>query len=75
MYGYKGITYTDEFLNKVAEEGLAMHTGARGLQTVMSGILNNMLDALINEEFDKDKPIELNESLISDYKKIFTRKF
>lgn len=75
MYGYKGINYSDEFLNKVAEEGISMKTGARGLQTVMSGILNNMLDGLINGEFDKDKPITLTPELLDNYKKIFTRKF
>ncbi|MBO5530428.1 MAG: AAA family ATPase [Bacilli bacterium] len=75
MYGYPGITFDEEFLNKVAEEGMKMKTGARGLITVMSGIENNMLDGLINREFDMDKPIELNTDMIKEYKKVFVRKY
>ncbi len=75
MYGYPGISFDEEFLNKVAEEGMKMNTGARGLITVMSGIENNMLDGLINKEFDLDKPIELNTNMIKEYKKVFVRKF
>lgn len=75
MYGYPGIEYDEEFLNAVAEEGMKMKTGARGLQTVMAGIQNNMLDALINCEFDKDKPIRLTASMVKDYKKTFVRKY
>ena len=75
MYGYPGIKYNEEFLNRVAEEGMKMKTGARGLQTVMSGIQNNLLDGLINGEFDKTKPIELTISMIDEYKKSFVRKY
>ena len=75
MYDYPGIEYNEDFLNKVSEEGMKMKTGARGLQTVISGIQNNMLNGLINGEFDKNKPIELNTEMIEDYKKSFIRKF
>ena len=75
MYGYPGIKYDEEFLNRVSEEGMKMKTGARGLQTVISGIQNNMLDGLINKEYDKDKEIELTTKMIDDYKKLFVRKF
>lgn len=75
MYGYPGISYDEEFLNRVIEEGMKMKTGARGLQTVMHGIKNNMLNGLINNEFDLDKPIELNTGLVDDYKKSFIRKY
>ena len=75
MYGYPGILYDDKFLNKIAEEGMKMNTGARGLITVMAGIENNMLDGLINREFDIDKPIELNTKMIKEYKKVFVRKY
>ncbi len=75
MYGYPGIEYDYDFINKVAEEGMKMKTGARGLQTVMSGIQNNLLDSLINGEFDKTKPIKLTISMIDDYKKAFVRKY
>ena len=75
MYGYPGLKYKEEFLYKVAEEGMKMNTGARGLITVMAGIENNMLDGLINREFDIDKPIELNTKMIKEYKKVFVRKY
>lgn len=75
MYGYPGLKYKEEFLYKVAEEGMKMNTGARGLIAVVSGIENNMLDSLINKEFDMDKPIELNTKMIKEYKKMFIRKY
>lgn len=74
MYGYSGITYDEEFLNKIAEEGLKMKTGARGLQTVLQGIKNNMLDDLINDGYEKGKPINLTTDLVDKYKKSFIRK-
>ena len=75
MYGYPGIEYNEDFLNKVSEEGMKMKTGARGLQTVISGIQNNMLNGLINNEYDINKPIVLDTKMIEDYKKSFIRKF
>ena len=75
MFGYKGITFDDEFIDRIATEALSMGTGARSLQTIMSGIQNKMLLGLINKEFDIDKEIELKASLIDEYKKTNIREY
>ena len=75
MFGYKGITFSDEFVDKIATEALSMGTGARSLQTIMSGIQNKMLMGLINKEYDLDKEIELTTNLIDEYKKTNIREY
>ncbi|MBR3116674.1 MAG: AAA family ATPase [Bacilli bacterium] len=75
MFGYKGITFNDEFVEKLATEALSMGTGARSLQTIMSGIQNKMLIGLINQEYDLDKEIELTPNLINEYKKTNIREY
>lgn len=75
LYGYKGIKYDESFVNKLAEEAVKMKTGARGLQTVMSGIQNKLLMGLINHEFDLDKKIKLTTNLIDEYNKSYVRKY
>ncbi|MBQ3474996.1 MAG: AAA family ATPase [Bacilli bacterium] len=69
MFGYSGISYDEDFVTELATVALEMGTGARSLQTIMSGIQSNMLMGLINQEFDKEKPIKLEKKLIYDYKK------
>ena len=46
-----------------------MNTGARGLQTLMSEIQNEMLLELIMEEFDKEDTVMLTEDLLEKPKK------
>ena len=75
LYGYPGIEYDESFVNKLAEEAVKMKTGARGLQTVMSGIQNKLLMGLINHEFDLDKKIKLTTNLIDEYNKSYVRKY
>ena len=75
MFGYKGIAFSDEFIDTLAREATNMKTGARSLQTIMLGIQNRMLLGLINHEFDENEPITLNSSLIEDYKKSNVRKY
>lgn len=75
IYGYKGITYDDDFIDEVAREAYEMNTGARALQTIMSGIQNKMLLDIMNQEYDLSSPIHLGKELITDYKKSSLRKY
>ena len=75
MYGYIGITYDDDFIDEVAKEAYEMNTGARALQTIMSGIQNKMLLEIMNKEFDISLPIHLSKKLINDYKSNSLRKY
>ena len=74
MFGYEGIIYTEDFVDRLASEAQEMKTGARALQTIMSGIQNKLLLGLINHEFD-DGLIDLSTSLIDDYKKANVREY
>ncbi len=69
MFGYKKVVCTDEFIEKIVEEAYNMNTGARGLQTLMSEIQNEMLLELIMEEFDKEDTVMLTEDLLEKPKK------
>ena len=70
MFGYDGITYEEEFINKVIEEAYEMKTGARALQTIMSGIQNELLlEMVTNNIEDENKKIELDYKLLDSYKK------
>ena len=68
MYGYKGITYDDEFLDNICEEAYNMDTGARALQTIMSGIQNRMIMGLTIGEYDRNEPISISTKSIEEYK-------
>ena len=68
MYGYKGISYDDEFIDAVCKEAHDMETGARALQTIMSGIQNKMLLGLTVGEYNREEPITLSVQNIEDYK-------
>ena len=68
IFGYNGIIYSEEFIDRFANEAYNMGTGARALQTIMSGIQNMLLLNIINGEFDKYKPIELTIDMINQYK-------
>ncbi len=75
MFGYPGIIYDEEFISDVCNQALDMQTGARGLQTIMSGIQNRLLIGLINQTYDFDKPIELSINLLDEYNKSLVRKY
>ena len=75
MYGYPGITYSDEFLDAVVNKAYEMGTGARALQNLMSGIQDVLLYYLITGKLDKSKPVELNSELLDKYSKRNIRKY
>ena len=75
MFGYSGITYTDDFIHELCTQALEMGTGARALQTIMSGVQNSLLRGLINQSFDMDKKIDLTSDLLHDYNKSLVRRF
>ena len=78
MFGYNGLTYNEDFINEICEEAMKLDTGARGLQSIMSGIQNMILMNLINREYNEDEPIDINNNILSEYKKgnirTYTRK-
>ena len=45
LFELDGVTlnFTDEALHAVAEKTMALHTGARGLRSVMEGVLNTLM--------------------------------
>ena len=67
MFGYEGITYSDEFIEALAKKAYQMETGARGLQTIMSGIQNKMLIDLVTKNLDCK--IELTKEMLEEYEK------
>jgi len=75
MFGYKGITYADEFIDEVCNQAYDMGTGARALQAIMLGIQSRLLRKLINKEFDLDEPIELTTSLLHQYNQSLVRRY
>ena len=75
MFGYKGILCSDEFIDKLVSDAYDMNTGARGLQTIMSGVQNRMLKGFILKEYDLNEKIVLNENIINEYNKSLIRKF
>ena len=78
MFGYDNLDYNEEFLNKICEEAYKLDTGARGLQSIMSGIQNKLLINLINKAYSENEPIKINTDILSEYKKdnirTYTRK-
>lgn len=75
MFGYKGITYADEFIDEVCNQAYDMGTGARALQAIMLGIQSRLLRKLISKEFDLDEPIELTTSLLHQYNQSLVRRY
>lgn len=67
MFGYKGITYDEGFIDEVCSQAYDMDTGARALQAVMFGVQNRILLPLITGEFDRSKPVDLTTMLIEEY--------
>ena len=69
MFGYDGLAYDPDFIQRVVDEAYEMKTGARALQTVMSGVQNNLLMDMINNTTEYEKPLELKEENIDNYRK------
>ena len=78
MFGYNNLNYNEEFINKICEEAYKLDTGARGLQSIMSGIQNKILMDLINQSYNVNEPIVIDNNILSEYKKdnvrTYTRK-
>lgn len=78
MFGYNNLKYNDEVLDKICEEAYKLDTGARGLQSIMANIQNKILIDLINQTYNLNEPIEINDNLLDEYKKdnirTYTRK-
>ena len=78
MFGYSNLNYDDDFINKICDEAYKLDTGARGLQSIMSGIQNKILIDLINKTYNLDEPINIDSNILSEYKKdnirTYTRK-
>ena len=75
MFGYNNLKYNEDLLNKICEEAYKLDTGARGLQSIMSGIQNTMLLGLILKQYDLENPIELSKELLNSYKQNSIRKY
>ena len=67
MYGYPGITYTDEFLDEIVTKAYEMGTGARALQNLMSGVQDILLLDLMCHDLDINVPVELTVALLEEY--------
>ena len=69
MFEYPGIEYDDEFIDYICDKAYDMKTGARGLQTLISGIQDLLLMDLIYGSFDKNNKIKLSIDMIDEYNK------
>ena len=74
-YGYYDVDYTKEFLECLCNRALKVNTGARALQSIMSGIQNLMLYDIQLQNYDLDKPLDLNPELIEKYNKSLVRNY
>lgn len=75
MFGYSGITYDMEVIEKLSEEAYDMETGARALQSLVAGMQDVMLYSLITKEYDISKPVPLTVGLLEKYKERTIRKY
>lgn len=75
MFGYESISIDEEFINKICDEAIKLDTGARALQSIMSGIQDMILMNLINKEYNINEPIVINDKILSDYKKTKIRTY
>ena len=69
MFGYKKVSCTEGFIDKIVDDAYKMKTGARGLQTLMAEIQNELLLDLITQKLDKDETVLLTEELLEQPKK------
>lgn len=69
MFGYNNVSCTEGFIDKIVDEAYEMKTGARGLQTLMAEIQNEMLLDLITESLDKNDQVILTEEILEKPKK------
>lgn len=75
ILGYPGISYDYNFIEALAQKAYEMNTGARALQTIMSGIQSRMLFDLQTHKYNTKFPIELNEKILDEYEKVKVRTY
>ena len=69
MFGYNGIDYDDEIIDILANEAYTIGTGARALQSLVTGMQDVIIYDLITHKFDDDNLVLFDKSLLDDYKK------
>ena len=70
MYGYGGVNYNEEFITNLVNKAYDMNTGARALQTIMSGIQNELLlEMITNNVYDDNKKLEISDINLESYQK------
>ncbi len=74
MFGYDDVSFSFEFIDLLCKKALDMNTGARALQTIMSGIQNRLLLGMINHEYDSDKTLEITPKILDEYEKSLIRR-
>ena len=75
MLGYSGIEYNDEIIDRLATEAYDMGTGARALQSLVTGMQDVILYDLITKEYDLDSPVPLSIKLLDNYKQRTIRRY
>ena len=75
MLGYSGIEYNDEIIDRLATEAYNMGTGARALQSLVTGMQDVILYDLITKEYDLDSPVPLSIKLLDNYKQRTIRRY
>ena len=75
MLGYSGIEYNDEIIDRLATEAYDMGTGARALQSLVTGMQDVILYDLITKEYDLDSPVPLSMKLLDNYKQRTIRRY
>lgn len=75
MLGYSGIEYDDDIIDRLATEAYDMGTGARALQSLVTGMQDVILYDLITKEYDLDSPVPLSMKLLDNYKQRTIRRY
>jgi ATP-dependent protease Clp ATPase subunit len=75
MFGYNNVYFTPEFIDQLINQALEMNTGARSLQTIMSGIQNRLLYGMINQEYNHDGVLEITPKELKEYNLSLVRRF
>ena len=75
MYGYENVYFTPEFIDQLINQALKMNTGARALQTIMSGIQNILLYGMMNQEYNRNGVLEITPNELEEYNLSLVRRF
>lgn len=75
MLGYNGIEYNEEIIDRLATEAYNMGTGARALQSLVTGMQDVILYDLITKEYDLKNPVPLSMDLLDNYKQRTIRRY